>query len=303
MSVDNIDKIKVYTKPPLAFEGNKKLWYKNYKEILNEFGDVEIFVDLFGGSGILSHWTKNIYKNAIVIYNDFDNYRERLNNIPTTNELMADLRNILKDVPTRKIIDDEHINQIKLLFEQYKNNNKFIDLKTLSHQLHFSKRVNINTNDIDKFLKDKLYNNINKNDIEYDGKYLDGINVVSMDWYKLYNYCKETFKEYKICFILDPPYLYTDKSLYNCRYWKLKDSINLLDILKHYPFIFFNSSKSGFKELVEIINRIFDIGITYKFIQQDMVCIYEKRIDYCMYSNKNYFKEIITTLLKFAKSI
>lgn len=27
-------------------------------------------------------------------------------------------------------------------------------------------------------------------------------------WRKNY---KETFKEYKICFILDPPYLYTDK--------------------------------------------------------------------------------------------
>ena len=280
--------VKEFSKPPLPFEGNKKLWKKNYKEILKEFGDIEIFVDLFGGSGILSNWTKNTYKDSIVIYNDFDNYRERLNNIPTTNELMKDIREIIKDVPHRKLIDDEKTKQIKDLFEDYKNNNKFIDLKTLVHQLHFTKCLNVETSDIDKFLKYKLYNNLNKNNIETDEGYLNGLNIVSMDWKKLYNYCKETFKEYKICFILDPPYLYTDKSQYNCRYWKLRDSIELLDILKSYPFIFFNSSKSGFKEFVDVFNRMFNTKITYKNTSQNMVYIQDtKREDYCLYSNKS----------------
>ena len=279
--------LKEYSKPPLPFEGNKKLWRKNYKEILKEYNDIEIFVDLFGGSGILSNWTKNTYKNAIVIYNDFDNYRERLNNIQTTNDLLSDIREILKDVPARKVVDDEKTQQIKDLFEQYKNDNKFIDLKTLKAQIHYTRRINIDTTDIDTFFKEKLYNNINKNNIDNAEDYLNGINIVSMDWRKLYNYCKETFKEYKICFILDPPYLYTDKSQYNCRYWKLNDSIELLDILKRYPFIFFNSSKSGFKELVDILNRIFDTKITYKHILQKMVNIIDKRTDCCLYSNKS----------------
>lgn len=279
--------LKEYTKPPLPFEGNRKLWRKNYKEILKEYNDIEIFVDLFGGSGILSNWTKNTYKDSIVIYNDFDNYRERLNNIQTTNDLLSDIRNILNDVQPHKVVDDERTQQIKDLFEQYKNNNKFIDLKTLKAQLHYTKRINIDTTDIDKFFKDKLYNNINKNNIDNAEDYLNGINIVSMDWRKLYKYCKETFKEYKICFILDPPYLYTDKSQYNCRYWKLNDSIELLDILKNYPFIFFNSSKSGFKELVDILNRIFDTKITYKYISQNMVNIIQERMDYCLYSNKS----------------
>ena len=279
--------LKEYSKPPLPFEGNKKLWRKNYKEILKEYNDIEIFVDLFGGSGILSNWTKNTYKNAIVIYNDFDNYRERLNNIQTTNDLLSDIREILKDVPARKVVDDEKTQQIKDLFEQYKNDNKFIDLKTLKAQIHYTRRINIDTTDIDTFFKEKLYNNINKNNIDNAEDYLNGINIVSMDWRKLYNYCKETFKEYKICFILDPPYLYTDKSQYNCRYWKLNDSIELLDILKRYPFIFFNSSKSGFKELVDILNRKFDTKITYKYILQNMVNSVDKRTDYCLYSNKS----------------
>ena len=279
--------VKEISKPPLPFEGNKKLWRKNYKEILKEFEDIEIFVDLFGGSGLLSHWTKNTYKDSIVIYNDFDNYRERLKNIPTTNDLMKDLREIIKDVPHRKLIDDEKTKQIKDLFEDYKNNNKFIDLKTLVHQLHFTKCLNVETSNIDTFLKYKLYNNLNKNNIETAEDYLTGLNIVSMDWKKLYNYCKETFKDYKICFILDPPYLYTDKSQYNCRYWKLKDSIELLDILKSYPFIFFNSSKSGFKEFLDAINRMFNTKITYKNISQNMAHILDEREDYCLYSNKS----------------
>ena len=279
--------VKEYSKPPLPFEGNKKLWRKNYKEILKEFEDIEIFVDLFGGSGLLSNWTKNTYKDSIVIYNDFDNYRERLNNIPTTNELMKDLREIIKDIPHRKLIDDEKTKQIKDLFEDYKNNNKFIDLKTLVHQMHFTKCLNVETSNIDKFLKYKLYNNLNKNNIEISEDYLTGLNIVSMDWKKLYNYCKETFKDYKICFILDPPYLYTDKSQYNCRYWKLRDSIELLDILKSYPFIFFNSSKSGFKEFLDAINRMFNTKITYKNVSQNMTHILDEREDYCLYSNKS----------------
>lgn len=280
--------LKEYSKPPLPFEGNKKLWRKKYKEILKEFEDIEIFIDLFGGSGILSRWTKNTYKDSIVIYNDFDNYRERLKNISTTNELLRDIREIIKDIPHRKPIDEERTKQIKDLFEDYKNNNKFIDLKSLVHQLHFTKRLNINTADIDGFFKEILYNNLNKNNIEISEDYLTGLNIVSMDWKKLYNYCKETFKDYKICFILDPPYLYTDKSQYNCRYWKLSDSIELLDILKNYPFIFFNSSKSGFKELIDSINRMFNTKITYKTISNNMVCILDKnREDYCLYSTKS----------------
>lgn len=279
--------LKEYSKPPLPFEGNKKLWRRNYKEILKEFEDIEIFIDLFGGSGILSHWTKSTYKDSIVIYNDFDNYRERLKNIPTTNELLRDLRNILKDVPHRKLINEERTQQIKDLFEEYKNNNKFIDLKTLSGQIHYTKCLAIDTTNIDKFLNYKLYNNLNKNNIEISEDYLNGLNIVSMDWKKLYNYCKETFKDYKICFILDPPYLHTDKTQYNCRYWKLNDSIELLDILKNYPFIFFNSTKSGFKEFLDVINRMFNTKITYKYISQGMVNIIEKREDYCLYSNKS----------------
>ena len=62
----------------------------------------------------------------------------------------------------------------------------------------------------------------------------------------------------------------------------------IVDILKSYPFIFFNSTKSGFKELVEAINRMFNTKITYKLIQQNMVNIIDKRVDYCLYSNYAY---------------
>ena len=37
-----------------------------------------VFVDLFGGSGLLSHITKRCKPEATVIYNDFDNYHKQM---------------------------------------------------------------------------------------------------------------------------------------------------------------------------------------------------------------------------------
>lgn len=62
------------------------------QKILKHFDDKTIFVDLFGGSGLLSHITKRERPDAVVIYNDHDNYRERLENIDRTNTLLRDLR-------------------------------------------------------------------------------------------------------------------------------------------------------------------------------------------------------------------
>lgn len=42
MSVKNCKTFKEYSKSPLPFEGNKKLWRKNYKDILKDFEDVSI---------------------------------------------------------------------------------------------------------------------------------------------------------------------------------------------------------------------------------------------------------------------
>ena len=88
---------KEYQSAPLPFMGQKRMYIKDFKEVLKQFPDDAIYIDLFGGSGLLSHVTKREKPNATVIYNDFDNYRQRLDNIERTNTLLAELREIVKN--------------------------------------------------------------------------------------------------------------------------------------------------------------------------------------------------------------
>ena len=96
---NNILKMKNYNQSPLPFQGQKRNFLKAFKASLNEFSTQTIFVDLFGGSGLLSHTVKSELPHATVVYNDFDGFSRRIAAIPKTNILLAELRKILKDVP------------------------------------------------------------------------------------------------------------------------------------------------------------------------------------------------------------
>ena len=89
---------------PLPFVGQKRMFAKEFIKVLEQFKDKTVFVDLFGGSGLLSHITKCKRPDATVVYNDFDGYRERLQAIPQTNALLADFRRLATDVPKDKPI-------------------------------------------------------------------------------------------------------------------------------------------------------------------------------------------------------
>ena len=88
-------KKKMYLSAPLPFVGQKRMFAREFIKVLKQFPDDVTFVDLFGGSGLLSHIAKRCKPNATVVYNDFDNYRKRLENIPRTNRLIADIREIV----------------------------------------------------------------------------------------------------------------------------------------------------------------------------------------------------------------
>lgn len=95
---------KQFNSAPLPFQGQKRKFAKEFAKVLQQYPDDTVFVDLFGGSGLLSHITKRQKPNATVVYNDFDNYRQRLAHISQTNELLAAIREILKDVPRGKMV-------------------------------------------------------------------------------------------------------------------------------------------------------------------------------------------------------
>ena len=52
--------------------GQKRRFVYDFKEALMLFDNSTIFVDLFGGSSLLSYVTKQARPDARVIYNDFD---------------------------------------------------------------------------------------------------------------------------------------------------------------------------------------------------------------------------------------
>lgn len=88
---------------PLPFQGQKRMFAREYIKVLQQYPDGTTFVDLFGGSGLLSHIAKCQKPNSTVVYNDFDGYRKRLEALPQTNTLLSELRAIV-DVPRHKAI-------------------------------------------------------------------------------------------------------------------------------------------------------------------------------------------------------
>ena len=238
--------MKKYTSAPLPFMGQKRMFVTPFKELLKQYPDDAIYIDLFGGSGLLSHVTKREKPNATVIYNDFDNYRERLQNIERTNALLADLRIIVKDYPRQKLITEEIRKQI---FNRIAAEEKtgFVDYITLSSSLLFSMKYVLN---FQALQKESLYNTVRCSDYNCDG-YLDGLEITSCDY-------KELFARYKdtpnVVFLVDPPYLSTEAKTYKM-YWKLSDYLDVLTVLQGSSFIYFTSNKSSILELCEWIGQ------------------------------------------------
>lgn len=238
--------MKTYTSAPLPFMGQKRMFVAPFKELLKQYPDDAVYVDLFGGSGLLSHITKREKPAATVIYNDFDNYRERLQNVERTNALLSDLREIVKDYPRQKLINKELREQIfSRIAEEEKTG--FVDYITLSSSLLFSMKYVI---DFKALQKESLYNTVRRSDYHCDG-YLDGLEVTSCDY-------KELVEKYKgrpnVVFLVDPPYLSTETKTYKM-YWKLADYLDVLTVLQGTSFVYFTSNKSSILELCEWIGQ------------------------------------------------
>lgn len=282
---------KMMKTPPLPFQGNKTRWNKIIIDIINKIdGNCSdyVFVDMFGGSGIVSHWIKHLKPKSTVIYNDYDNYCERLKKINDTNDHLKELRQILKDYKVEKKITKEDKNKVL----DYLNTLKDIDLITISSNILFSRGGTSYCKTLDELKKATFYNNIRKTDISSDiDEYLKGLEITHKDWKELYEEVKDKYDDKKIIYIMDPPYLYADKSGYNDKYWKLSDTILLLKALFEMDnFMFFNGDKSSFNELLEIVNGLSSNPIKYTLINKDAIQTTNKKI-------KRYEYMIITNSL------
>ena len=230
-----------YLSAPLPFVGQKRMFAQKFKEVLKEYPDNSVFVDLFGGSGLLSHITKREKPNATVIYNDYDNYRMRLNNINRTNALLSDLRKLTIDCPRQKLIP-EPIRGLILERLRQEETTGFVDYITISSSLLFSMKYCMNLKDLQR---ESFYDNIRTQVYPLCTDYLNGLEIVSCDY-------KELVKKYKnlpnVVFLVDPPYLSTEVGTYRMN-WRLSDYLDVLSILVDKSFIYFTSNKSSILEL------------------------------------------------------
>ncbi len=247
-------KKKLYLSAPLPFVGQKRMFAREFMKVLDQFPDDATFVDLFGGSGLLSHITKRCKPNATVVYNDFDNYRRRLENIPRTNHLIADIRAIVGDaVPRHKAITGDLRERIFKRIQQEERDTGYVDFITLSSSIMFSMKYKLS---IPELKREALYNNIRKTDYPKCLDYLEGLEITSQDY-------REVFEKYKnipgVVFLIDPPYLSTEVGTYTM-YWRLSDYLDVLTILSGHSFVYFTSNKSSILELCDWIGRNKNVG-------------------------------------------
>lgn len=239
---------KHYLSAPLPFVGQKRMFAREFIKVLEQYPNDTVFVDLFGGSGLLSHIAKCQKPGATVVYNDFDNYRLRLESIPRTNALLSDLRDIAEGIPKHGYIRGKRREEIFARLEKEEREHGYIDFITVSSALMFSMKYKLS---IPEMRKESLYNNIRKSDYPEAPDYLEGITVVSCDY-------KELFEQYKdtpgVVFLIDPPYLSTDVGTYNM-YWKLANYLDVLTILPGHRFVYFTSNKSAIVELCDWLGR------------------------------------------------
>jgi len=224
---------KLYLSAPLPFVGQKRMFAKQFIEVIRQYPADTVFVDLFGGSGLLSHITKHFHPESRVIYNDFDNYRLRIN-IPRTNRLLESIRPIVSQFDRHKPITGVAREQIFSLLEQEEKETGFLDFITLSSSLMFSMKYKMS---IQGMRGETLYNNVRKNGYEPCPGYLAGLEIVSCDYRELFEQYKDTPS---VVFLVDPPYLSTDVGTYRM-YWRLADYLDVLSVLPGHNFIYFMS--------------------------------------------------------------
>lgn len=242
---------KTFKQAPLPFIGQKRMFLKHVEIVLNKHIDGEgegwTIVDVFGGSGLLSHTAKQLKPKATVIYNDFDGYAERLNHIDDINRLRQIIFNYLHGIIPKngrlsKEIKEEIINKIND-FKGYK------DLNCLASWLLFSGQQ---VGSVEALFAKDFWNCVRQSDYPTAEGYLDGIEVISESFHKL---IPRYQNQDKVLLLLDPPYLCTRQESYKqATYFDLIDFLRLINLTKP-PYIFFSSTKSEFIRYLDYIQE------------------------------------------------
>lgn len=245
-------RVKPYSKAPLPFQGQKRRWLSELRQLASTIPQGATVVDLFGGSGLCAHTIKQARPDLTVIWNDYDDYQSRLDHIGVTNEQCEALRRMTDSLDKHNRIDKD--SPLHDAVFDYLAKQRYIDWDTIGTMITFS------SSDKKKpSTAHHLYNRVPKTPYSSDG-YLDGVTRVQMDYRDL---LKRTPKD--AILIVDPPYLTTTAERYGKRqdniYWGLTEHMRLLNHIKGSKFIYFSSSKSEILEMNAVIKEL--LGVSY----------------------------------------
>ncbi|HDR1911976.1 hypothetical protein H2512_10945 [Pasteurella multocida] len=241
---------KQFKQAPLPFTGQKRMFLKHFEQVLNENinGDGEgwTIVDAFGGSGLLSHTAKQLKPKARVIYNDFDDYAERLKHIDDINRLRRLISDAVgKSKTQQKLSSDVKERVVKII----NNFNGFKDARVLSSWLLFSGQQ---VKTIEQLCKKDFWNCVRQSDYAEPAGYLDSVEVIKESFHTL---LPRFYNDTKALFVLDPPYLCTRQESYKQdTYFDLIDFLRLVNITRP-PYVFFSSTKSEFIRFIEYMQN------------------------------------------------
>ncbi|GLB51691.1 hypothetical protein NBRC110019_07300 [Neptunitalea chrysea] len=275
-----------YNNAPLPFQGQKRNFIKKFKECLNSFEKEAVYVDLFGGSGLLSHTVKNHYPEAKVVWNDYDDFQKRLQSFEQTNELLGKLRPLLSHLKSKERLPMEDKQRVLEALKQHEKQYGYVDYVTVSSNILFSMKYAFS---IEEMEKETMYNRIRLTDYQVSG-YLDGVERVQCDYKELY----ETYKNENVVFLVDPPYLSTDTKSYNSKdYWRLRDYLDVLSVLDGHRYVYFTSNKSQIVELCDWIETRTYTGNPFK---DAVMTTTQNRVNYQSgYEDQMLYKYSITT--------
>lgn len=238
-----------YKIAPLPFMGQKRYFVRLFAEKLAQVeGQVDTVVDLFGGSGLLSHTAKRVLPGCRVVYNDFDGYADRLAAIPTTNEILEAIKHRLTGLKENARLSDEQRADVLAIVQDYADRG-YVDFMTIGRSVLFSGKW---VKTMDELRRHTMYNRVRPTGYEADG-YLDGLEVVGMDYRDLFNEHKDNPRA---LFVLDPPYLTTECGQYE-NYWRLTDYLDVLKLTQGTKYIYFTSDKSQIVELCQWLSAKF----------------------------------------------
>lgn len=239
--------MKKYNKSPLPFQGQKRNYLKIFNRELQKLcgdGTGWTIVDVFGGSGLLSHNAKYTCPNSRVIYNDYDNYTERLSKINETEQLRQNLLGLTGNYSRNRMLPLETKNRVIELLK----NSEYVDYITLSSYLLFGGNY---VHSMDELEKQRFYSNTSKSPINADG-YLEGVETVHKCFTEL---MKDKFLD-KVVFLLDPPYINTNQGYHRDKnnYFGLLSQLKLFELMTP-PFFYFTSNKSEVIDFVDHENK------------------------------------------------